>query len=276
MGRLALPRAILVDCTASADVAASYKEALAAGASVVCANKIANSGPLPYYRELRVLAASGGLAFRYGANVGAGLPVISTLQDLVATGDRVFKIEAVLSGTLSYLFNNFVGDRSFSSLVREAMDLGFTEPDPRVDLSALDAARKTLILAREIGYAMELADVEVAPLCPPSCDGQSSIGDFLSALGAADGFFEGLKRSAAAQGNSLRYVSSVSEGKAQISLRSVDAASPFAALRSNDNLVAFWTARYAERPLILQGPGAGAEVTAAGLLADILRCARKS
>ena len=267
------PNTIFVDCTASAEVASVYGSVLDAAASVVTANKIANSSGLGTWRDLHRGASRQGVKFLYETNVGAGLPIIGTLQDLLASGDRVERIEAVLSGTISYIFNNFRGDRTFSGLVREAKEKGYTEPDPRTDLSALDAARKTLILARELGLPLELGDVAIEPLLPPDCAAASGIGDFLARLEAADPWFEGLKRQAAAEGKVLRYVSVIEAGRASISLRSLGQDHPFAALDGSDNIIAFTTARYAERPLVVKGPGAGGEVTAAGVYADVLRIA---
>lgn len=267
------PNSIFVDCTASPDVAAVYQAVLEGATSVVTANKIANSSGLEAWQALHRGASRQGLKFLYETNVGAGLPIIGTLQDLLASGDRVERIEAVLSGTISYIFNNFKGERTFSSLVREAKARGYTEPDPRTDLSALDAARKTLILARELGLGLEIGDVEIEPLLPPECAAAPSVEAFLSSLEAADPWFEGLKEKASAEGRVLRYVSVIEGGKASISLRSLGPDHPFAALDGSDNIISFTTARYAERPLVVKGPGAGGEVTAAGVYADVLRIA---
>jgi len=267
---------VFVDCTASAEVAALYPALLGAGVSVVAANKIANSGSHASWRALREAALGGGARFLYGANVGAGLPVVSTLRDLVVTGDEVLRIEAVLSGTISFIFNNLSSARTFSSLVREAMARGYAEPDPRVDLSALDAARKTLILARESGLRAELADVEIEPILPPggpSLEESAAPGDFLASLSAADGPLEARRRAAEARGRVLRYVAAIEAGRASLGFREVEPGHPLAGLSGADNLVSFTTARYAEQPLVVRGPGAGAGVTAAGVLADIIRAA---
>lgn len=267
---------VFVDCTASAEVAALYPTLLEAGVSVVAASKLANSGSYDSWLALRGAAREGGARFLYGANVGAGLPVVSTLRDLVATGDEVLRIEAVLSGTISFIFNNLSATRPFSSLVREAMARGYAEPDPRVDLSALDAARKTLILAREAGLHAEPAEVGIEPILPP---GFPSLGvtatprDFLADLAAADAALEERRRAAGARGRVLRYVAAIEGGRATLGFREVEPGHPLAGLAGADNLVSFTTARYAEQPLVVRGPGAGAEVTAAGVLADVIRAA---
>jgi bifunctional aspartokinase / homoserine dehydrogenase 1 len=264
---------IFVDCTASEAVANQYLTVLKSNLSIVTPNKVANSGSWASYEALHRTAAQHGIKFLYETNVGAGLPIINTLQDLLASGDTVVRIEAVLSGTISYIFNNFKGTRTFSSLVREAKAKGFTEPDPRTDLSALDAARKTLILARELGVKLELKDIAIQPLLPPECCDAHSVDEFLALLEKFDDRFETMKKSAESSGKLIRYVSVVEGGKASIEIREVDSRHPFASLDSSDNIVSYTTARYAERPLVVKGPGAGAEVTAAGVFADILRIA---
>ena len=270
------PGSVFVDCTASPEVASLYPAFLETGVSVVAANKLANSGSYASWLALREAARNGGARFHYGANVGAGLPVISTLRDLVATGDEVLRIESVLSGTISFIFNNLSPARPFSSLVREAMARGYAEPDPRVDLSALDAARKALILAREAGLHAEPADVEIEPILPPGLPSPAvpaSPADFLSGLAAADGPLEARRRAAEARGRVLRYVAAIEAGRASLGFREVEPGHPLAGLVGADNLVSFTTARYAEQPLVVRGPGAGAVVTAAGVLADLIRAA---
>lgn len=263
---------VFVDCTASAEVAALYPSLLRAGMSVVTANKIANSGSYESWLALRAAARAGGARFLYGANVGAGLPVISTLRDLVAAGDRVTRIEAALSGTISYIFNGLAADRPFSILLREAMARGYTEPDPRVDLGAVDAARKTLILARESGLALEPEDVEVEPILPRTGDA-GSVADFLAGIASMDGPLEAARRAASAEGRSLRYVATIEGGRARLGFARVASDQPLAGLAGADNLVSITTDRYAERPLVIRGPGAGAAVTAGGVLADLIRAA---
>ena len=268
---LNLPNSIFVDCTASPLLAKHYPAILRSSISIVTPNKKANSGSLAEYRELRASAKRGNVKFFYETNVGAGLPVIGTLTDLLASGDRVVKIEAVLSGTLSYIFNSFrAGDR-FSEIVREAKRRGYTEPDPRDDLSGADVARKLLILARETDLPLEVQDIEVESLVPACAAGAGSPDEFLTGLADADGEFDAKIRAAAARGEVLRYVGIVENGKGKVALRSVDANHPFYSLSGSDNIISFVTNRYLERPLVVKGPGAGTDVTAAGVLADILR-----
>ncbi len=276
MKRLNLPGSVFVDCTASEDIAARYVDILSAGISVVTPNKVANSGPLSTYRELEKLGSGRGVKFLYETNVGAGLPVISTLQDLIVSGDKVLKIDAVLSGTLSHIFNVFKGKKRFSECVREAQKMGYTEPDPRIDLSGLDVARKILILARETGEQLELKDVRVESLLTPAMKRAKTVDDFYKVLEKSDKEFEEKKEKARKKGKVLRYIATLDKGKAKVSLEAVDDQHPFYALYGNDNVIAFFTRRYRKTPLIVQGPGAGAEVTAAGVFADILRTAKRA
>ncbi|MEL1264808.1 bifunctional aspartate kinase/homoserine dehydrogenase I [Pseudoxanthomonas putridarboris] len=268
-----MPHAVIVDCSASPAVADRYAEWLAAGIHVVTPNKQAGAGPLPRYHAIRESAATSGARFRYEATVGAGLPVISTLRDLLDTGDAVVSVEGILSGTLAWLFNRFDGSVPFSQLVAEARGLGYTEPDPRDDLSGTDVARKLVILAREAGRELALEDVQVESLVPGALR-QASVGDFMARLGEVDAVFAGRLDKARAAGNVLRYVARLdAEGKASVGLVEVPASHAFANLRLTDNIVQFSTRRYCDNPLIVQGPGAGPEVTAAGVFADVLRVA---
>jgi aspartokinase/homoserine dehydrogenase 1 len=241
----------------------------------VTPNKRASSGPLPAYRRLVELGARHRTHYFYEATVGAGLPIITTLRDLVQTGDRVRRIEGVLSGTLSWLFNVYDGTASFSSLVRDARARGFTEPDPRDDLSGTDVARKLVILAREIGLGLEVHDIEVESLVPAELVAATSIEDFLGRLADHDGAMRARLDAARAAGGVLRYVGVVepSTAAASVRLASYPREHPFAGLSATDNLVAFTTDRYAAQPLVVRGPGAGPEVTAAGIFADLLRLA---
>jgi aspartokinase/homoserine dehydrogenase 1 len=248
-----LQNSVFVDCTASEGVARSYADVLKASISIVTPNKKANSGRLSYYKRLKSLAAAHNVKFLYETNVGAGLPVINTLDDLIATGDKILKIEAVLSGTLSYIFNSFTGKRVFSDCVREAQRLGYTEPDPRDDLSGLDAARKLLVLGREIGLQLEPEDIKVESLVLSDAE-----------LGRR-------KARAEKNGHVLRYIASIEGGRASVSLKEVGREHPFYNLSGSDNIISFTTERYKKTPLVIKGPGAGAEVTAAGVFADILR-----
>ncbi len=271
MIKLALPRSVCVDCTGSEVLIEYYPTILRAGISIVTPNKKANSRDLAFYRKLRTAAQRSGAQFLYETNVGAGLPVIGPLKDMVATGDTITKIEGVFSGTLSYIFNTFTGGRSFSDVVREAQKLGLTEPDPRDDLSGLDVARKLLILAREVGVALELSDIQVENLTPVSCRSAGSVEEFYTLLEQSNEAFELKRHAAEAQGKVLRYVASLRGKSAQVRLVMVDPTHPCAQLSGSDNIFVITTARYRNNPLIIRGPGAGAEVTAAGVLADILR-----
>jgi aspartokinase/homoserine dehydrogenase 1 len=273
MKTLNLPHSVFVDCTGSEDVVGAYEGVLKHSISIVTPNKIANSGPFARYRKLRETALSRGVRFLYETNVGAGLPVINTLNDLTASGDTVLKIEAVLSGTLSYIFNTFGRDKSFSRAVREAMERGLSEPDPRDDLSGRDVGRKLLILARETGLGIEPSDVRVENILPDACRRAPSVEAFFRVLEKSDGLFEERRRQAESQGKVLRYIGTVADGQAGVSLAEAGPDHPFHALSGSDNMIVFTTERYRERPLVIKGPGAGAEVTAAGVFADILRIA---
>jgi aspartokinase/homoserine dehydrogenase 1 len=273
MRQMNLPNSIFVDCTGSEDVVEFYEEILKASISIVTPNKIANSGPYSRYRRLREAAFRHGVKFLYETNVGAGLPVINTLNDLLASGDSILKIEAMLSGTLGYIFNSFRGDKTFSQVVREAKTKGLSEPDPRDDLSGRDVGRKLLILGRETGLALEPEDIELQSILPEKCRRAGSIDAFFRELEKIDGEFEARRKSAEVKGRILRYIGTLENGKAKVSLMEVGADHPFYHLSGSDNMIVFTTERYRERPLVIKGPGAGAEVTAAGVFADILRIA---
>ena len=265
-----LPHALIIDCSASDAVAERYADWLAAGIHVVTPNKHAGAGPYPRWQRIRAACASGA-RFRYEATVGAGLPVISTLRDLLDTGDELHVVEGILSGTLAWLFNRYDGCTPFSALVREAHALAYTEPDPRDDLSGTDVARKLVILAREAGVPLELADVEVESLVPASlrCTDAAT---FMERLGEFDAAMAARHARAHDHGCVLRYVARLDrDGHARVGLAELPATHGFAHLRLTDNIVQFTTRRYADNPLVVQGPGAGPEVTAAGVFADILR-----
>ncbi|WDS36254.1 bifunctional aspartate kinase/homoserine dehydrogenase I [Pseudoxanthomonas sp.] len=267
-----LPHTVIVDCSASPAVADRYAQWLAAGIHVVTPNKQAGAGPLARYQAITEAAAASGARFRYEATVGAGLPVITTLRDIVDTGDVVNSIEGIFSGTLAWLFNKFDGSVPFSELVAQARSMGYTEPDPRDDLSGTDVARKLVILARDAGRAMSLEDVQVESLVPESLR-QASVEDFMARLGEVDAAFAKRLADAKASGNVLRYVARLHEGGASVGLVELPANHAFANLRLTDNIVQFNTRRYSDNPMIVQGPGAGPEVTAAGVFADVLRVA---
>jgi len=260
---------VFVDCTASSDIIEHYEEIFKNGFSVVTPNKIANSGSYEFYKKLKDLSKNG-QKFLYETNAGAGLPVIVLVRDIVETGDEIIKIEGVLSGTLSYIFNTFK-DKKFSEVVKEAKEKGYTEPDPRNDLNGMDVARKILILAREAGIKMELKDVEVENLVPEKCRDTESVDEFFKLLEAVDDEFEHKRKNAENNGNVLRYIATFENGKAKVSLQEVGTDSPFYHLDGADNMVSFTTTRYKDRPLVVKGPGAGAKVTAAGVFADILK-----
>jgi aspartokinase/homoserine dehydrogenase 1 len=267
-----LPHALVIDCSGSADVADRYAGWLAAGIHVVTPNKQAGAGPLPRYQAIREAAAASGARFRYEATVGAGLPVITTLRDLVDTGDEVLAIDGIFSGTLAWLFNKYDGQVPFSQLVAQARGMGYTEPDPRDDLSGVDVARKLVILAREAGRDLSLEQVQVESLVPEALR-QSGVEEFMAGLDAVDAAFAERLAVARARGAVLRYVARLSPDGAQVGLVELPAGHAFANLRLTDNVVQFTTRRYCDNPLVVQGPGAGPEVTAAGVFADVLRVA---
>ena len=276
-----LPHAVIIDTTASAELPRQYESWLARGINIITPNKKGNAGPLVSYRSLRETARRHQRYFLYETNVGAGLPIIHTLRDLLDTGDEIVRIEGVLSGTLSYIFNSFDGTRSFSEIVREAHAQGFTEPDPREDLSGVDVARKLIILAREMGLGLEMDAVQVESLVPEDLR-SAGVDEYLSSLGAHDQLVANLLHDARARGKVLRYVGAIEVGEAgevgggarvSAGLREYPLDHPFANLSGSDNIVSFQTARYNTQPMIVRGPGAGPEVTAAGVFADLLRLA---
>lgn len=260
---------VFVDCSASKEVTTHYEELLSKSVSIVTPNKIANSLSLNKYNRLREIARNKNAKFLYETNVGAGLPVINTLSGLLNSGDKILKIEAVLSGTLSYIFNNFNGDAKFSEIVLQAKNEGFTEPDPRDDLSGLDVARKALILSREIGVNMELSDISVENLVPDFLE-DVTLDEFLQKLSEGDGKYEEMKIQAEEENKVLRYMAVIENGQVDIVLKAVDATHPFYNLSGSDNMIVFTTERYKNNPLVVKGPGAGAEVTAAGVFAEII------
>ncbi len=270
MKSMNLPNCVFIDNTASPKPVEYYKEVFEANISVITCNKIGNSASYKQYKAFHDAAKQHGVDFFYETNVGAGLPIIRTLKDLMNSGDRIMKIEAILSGTISFIFNNFKGDASFHDIVKLAQEKGYTEPDPRDDLRGTDFMRKILILARDAGYPMEAAEVEIASILPKACLDAQSVDDFYAALKAEDAFFSNLKAQAEAGNKVLRYIGKIEDGKAVITLQMVDESHPFYTLSGSDNIISFTTDRYKERPLVVKGPGAGAEVTAAGVFADLI------
>ena len=266
-----LPHAVIIDCSASASVASHYAHWLSEGVHIVTPNKKANSAAWGEYQRVREARRAAGAHYLYEATVGAGLPVIQTLRDLRETGDEIRGIEGIFSGTLAYLFNTWDGSQPFSSVVRQAKSLGYTEPDPRDDLSGVDVARKLIILAREMGQSLELADVRVESLVPAAL-AECGVQDFLDRLDEFDAPMLARLEAARARGSVLRYVGSVgADGKAQVGVVELAKSHPFANIALTDNIVRFQTARYDKNPLIVQGPGAGPAVTAGGVFGDLLR-----
>lgn len=270
MKQMNLPNCVFIDNTASPLPIKFYKEIFESNISIVTCNKIANSGPYGQYRVLKDTARRHGVDFFYETNVGAGLPIVGVLRDLMLSGDRITRIEAILSGTISYIFNNFKGDASFHDVVKEAQELGYTEPDPRDDLSGTDFMRKMLILARDAGYELEADDVDLRGILPEACLKAASVEEFYSELKAADDYFNDLKAKAQAGNKAIRFIGKLEDGKVSIAMEYVGEDHPFFTLSGSDNIISFTTARYTDRPLVVKGPGAGAEVTAAGVFADLV------
>ncbi|PWA64065.1 bifunctional aspartokinase/homoserine dehydrogenase I [Artemisia annua] len=270
-----IPNTVLVDCTSSTEVADHYHNWLHHGIHVITPNKKANSGPLDKYLKLFSLQRQSFTHYFYEATVGAGLPIMHTLRDLLQTGDTIIKIEGILSGTLSYIFNSFVDTRAFSEVVVEAKAAGYTEPDPRDDLAGTDVARKMIILARECGLNLELSDIPVQSLVPDPLKETASVDDFMQQLPSFDADIAAERKAAEDAGEVLRYVGvvDVKNQKGAVELRRYNKQHPFAQLSGSDNIIAFTTERYNKHPLIVRGPGAGAEVTAGGVFSDLLRLA---
>jgi aspartokinase/homoserine dehydrogenase 1 len=266
-----LPHRVIIDCTASGEIARHYTAWLGAGIHIVTPNKKANSADLASFQAMHAARRAAGSHYLYEATVGAGLPVIQTLRDLRETGDEVASVEGIFSGTLAYLFNVYDGSRDFSDIVREAKQRGYTEPDPRDDLSGTDVARKLIILAREMGLRLELADVSIESLVPAGLEA-GSIDEFLARLPRHDATMRARFEAARAGGKVLRYVGRVTAGgEATVGVAELDSKHPFANIALTDNVVRFATSRYCNNPLIVQGPGAGPEVTAGGIFGDLLR-----
>ncbi len=271
--RLNLSNSVFIDNTGSQYVASLYTGLFEESISVVACNKIGVSGTFEHYRKSKETALHYGVDYWYETSVGAGLPIIKTIHDLLISGDRIIKIEAILSGTISYIFNNYKGDRTFKDVVKEAQNKGFTEPDPRDDLSGLDFARKMLILARETGLELEIDQIKLQPILPENCLTASSVDDFYKELEKSEEFFNKLKLEAASQNKALHYVGVLQDGKASVELMMLDQQHPFYNLSGSDNIISLTTNRYLYNPMVIKGPGAGAEVTAAGVLADLVRVA---
>lgn len=270
MKTLNLPNCIFVDNTSSLKPIENYYGIFCSNISIVTCNKIGNSSSLEQYKLFRDTARLHGVDFFYETNVGAGLPIVKTLKDLMISGDRIISIEAILSGTISFIFNSYKGDKTFHDVVKQAQEKGFTEPDPRDDLRGTDFMRKMLILARDAGYELEASDIEIESMLPQACIDADSVEEFYRNLKQENKFFEDMKRQAEEEKKVLRYIGKLEDGKVKIGLQMVDDSHPFYALSGSDNIISFITDRYKERPMVVKGPGAGAEVTAAGVFADIV------
>lgn len=263
---------VFVDCTASAEVASLYKEFLMHNISVVAANKIAASSDYSIYSELKQIARRRGVKFLFETNVGAGLPIINTINDLINSGDKILKIEAVLSGTLNYIFNKISANVPFSQTIKMAQEERYSEPDPRIDLSGKDVIRKLVILAREAGYKLEQTDVE-KHLFVPSDFFEGPLEEFWKKVPSLDADFEARRRKLESENKRWRFVAKLENGKGSVSLQEVDSKHPFYGLEGSNNIILLTTERYKEYPMMIQGYGAGASVTAAGVFADIMSIA---
>ncbi|MCC5941406.1 MAG: bifunctional aspartate kinase/homoserine dehydrogenase I [Balneolaceae bacterium] len=273
MKEMNLPNSVFIDCTASGDIKEFYEEILTSSISIVTPNKMANTSGQDFFNLLHQTARKHNCAFRYETNVGAGLPIIGTINEMVTTGDNIERIEGVLSGTLSYLFNVYDGSVSFSELVKQAKEMGYTEPDPREDLNGHDVGRKLLILARVAGYSLEFEDIDIENLVPEKARTANGIEEFFNKLKEYDDDFENLVNDAAKLGKKLCYIARFEKGKAEVKLEKIDSSHPFYNLSGTDNILALYSSHYNENPLVVKGPGAGAGVTAAGIIADVLRVA---
>ncbi|RZJ72829.1 bifunctional aspartate kinase/homoserine dehydrogenase I [Flavobacterium sp.] len=268
---LNLRNSIFVDITANHEVAATYGDYLQDNIAVVTCNKIACSSEYQNYRQLKNISRKYNAPFLFETNVGAGLPIIDTLKHMVASGDKVHKIQAVLSGSLNFIFNNFDEHSSFHDVVKEAGVQGFTEPDPKIDLSGVDVARKILILIRESGYEMEMSDIENKSFLPKECLETATVPEFFTSLLTHAKHFDELYEQAKSKEARLKYVAQFENGKASVGLQFIEKNHPFYNLEGKDNIVLFFTDRYVDQPLLIKGAGAGAAVTASGIFADVIR-----
>ncbi|MEN4759057.1 bifunctional aspartate kinase/homoserine dehydrogenase I [Chryseobacterium sp. C39-AII1] len=265
-----LRNSIFVDVTANSDIPNIYKKLLKKSVNIVACNKIAASSDFENYKNLKNIARNHSCKFFFETNVGAGLPIIGTINDLMRSGDKITSIQAVLSGTLNFVFNNYDSKQTFSEVVLQAQKEGYTEPDPRLDLAGTDVARKILILAREAGYSLEFNEIENESFLPEECM-KGSVEDFYNALLKYESHFKNLLDNAKKDGKILKYVAEFNEGKAKVGLQHIAPESDLYHLYGKDNIVIFKTLRYSEQPLVVKGAGAGAEVTASGVFADIVR-----
>ena len=268
---LNLRNSIFVDITANYDIANIYDKFLSQNIAVVTCNKIACSSEYDNYKNLKNLSRKYNAPFLFETNVGAGLPIIDTLKHLIASGDKVNKIQAVLSGSLNFIFNNFSETYNFHDVVKEAGVQGFTEPDPKIDLSGVDVARKILILIRESGYKMDIEEIENNCFLPKECMDTTNNDDFFKSLTKHDAHFNKLLEDAKSKDSRIKFVAKFDNGKASVGLQFIPKESPFYNLEGKDNIVEFYTERYIDQPLIIKGAGAGAAVTASGIFADVIR-----
>lgn len=271
MEEMNFSNSVFVDCTASQEVADAYSRILEAKVAIVTPNKKANSGSMLQYKALKKIAKKRGVKFLYETNVAAGLPVINTLQDLMLSGDRVIRIQAVLSGSMNFIFSELEKGAPFSEVVQVAKEKGYTEPDPRDDLSGMDVARKILILGREAEQELEFDSINIQSMVPADCKETVSVDEFFQKLKGHDSEFANLLAEASSKGEKLRFMATLENGKAYVGLNSLPLAHPFSGLQGSDNMILLTTERYHDRPMIIRGPGAGADVTAAGVFADVIR-----
>jgi aspartokinase/homoserine dehydrogenase 1 len=268
---LNLRNSIFVDITANEEVSKTYEQYLKQNVAVVTCNKIACSSAYDNYKNLKSLSRQFNAPFLFETNVGAGLPIIDTVKNLIASGDKVHKIQAVLSGSLNFIFNNFDENNTFHDVVKEAGVQGFTEPDPKIDLSGIDVARKILILIRESGYQMEIKDIENQSFLPKDCMETTNNDAFFASLKEHARHFESILAEANQKESRLKFVAQFENGKASVGLQFIPKDHPFYNLEGKDNIVLFYTDRYVDQPLLIKGAGAGAAVTASGIFADVIR-----
>ncbi len=270
-----LRNSLFIDNTANSDITVNYNKYLKNGIGIVTCNKIACSSELEKYLDLKSLSRTHNAPFLYETNVGAALPIINTLNNLINSGDQITKIEAVLSGTLNYIFNTFNKENSFYEVVKKAVDLGYTEPDPKIDLCGIDVSRKILILARESGEKIEFSDVQNVSFLPDESINTESKEEFLESIKNNDDHFNKMLDKALKNKSRLKYVASLIDGKASVSLKEINENHPFYNLQGSDNITVFHTDRYKESPLVVKGAGAGGEFTASGVFADIIKASKK-
>ncbi|MDA9016323.1 bifunctional aspartate kinase/homoserine dehydrogenase I, partial [Flavobacteriaceae bacterium] len=269
--KLNLRNSIFVDNTANEEIASEYNRFLENNIGVVTCNKIACASTLSNYKELKKTARKFGTPFLFETNVGAGLPVIDTLNNLIASGDEIHKIQAILSGSLNFVFNNFTSESSFMEVVKSAQEEGYTEPDPKIDLSGVDVARKILILARESGFELDLENIKNQSFLPKEVLDTSTNDAFFEALKKHETHFQSILAKANDKNCRLKYVAQLEGGKASVGLQEIEPTHDFYNLEGSDNIILFYTNRYKNQPLIVKGAGAGAEVTAGGIFGDIIR-----